>query len=129
MLIVIATLLDWVGFGSVGFNGFEIDFFGLLGIFTIVFGLAIAAAGAIHAFAPQVRDQMPQAIMGFTPPQVVTILSFTVFLWLFSFITIDILDAKIGIHLGWIGGALATAGGIMESRGGTTPTNQPPTSF
>lgn len=95
-----------------GTSGVSTDSFGLLGLFVLLFGAAIAGVAAVRAFAPQVN--LPSNIVGFTLDQVMVVLGFTAFLWTFAGITAD--GTAFGLHLSWIGAAVATVGSVLTAR-------------
>lgn len=105
VLLLLSSFLDW----GPSTNGFDTDVFGLLGIVTLLIGVAAAGIGGATAFAPQVK--LPQNILGFTIAQFVGALSFSAFIWLFGFQFADF--SEIGISLGWIGAVVAIAGAIV----------------
>ena len=113
-LMVIASFLDW----RLGNSGLSTDSFGLLGIFTLLFGIAIVGVAATRTFAPGVN--LPSHILGFSLDKLCVMLAFTVFLWTFGVISGEVIDA--GIHLTWIGAAVATVGGILSMRSNAAPT-------
>lgn len=107
-LMFIASFLDW----RPGTSGVSTDALGLMGILTLLFGAAIVAMAAIRAFAPQV--DLPREVAGLALDKIAVILSGSVFLWTFGMISADFVE--IGIHLTWIGAAVATVGGVMSLR-------------
>lgn len=109
VLMFIGSLLKWGGDTS----GVSTDALGLLGILTLLFGAAIAAVGGIRAFAPQ--TSLPAEIAGISLDKILVILAVSIFLWTFGMISAN--NIKIGIHLTWIGAAVAIVGGIMAVRG------------
>jgi len=113
ILMAIGTLLDWQKFGS-GI-GLSLDTFGLLGIFALLTGLALAAVGAIRAFGLSVA--LPEQILGFTLMQLLMIDAFAVFLWTFSHIASDFFGG--GMHLTWIGAVVAAVGAGLASKSAT----------
>lgn len=114
-LLFIGSFLDWWGFDSFGFSGTDTDVNGLQGLFALVIGAAIAVVAALSAFAPQVN--LPQRVAGFSLDRLLLMLAFSAFLMSFGaiFWDIDPIGPKIGIHLSWIGAAVATVGYFLES--------------
>lgn len=112
-LMFIGTFLDWLGFGPGAISGTEVDYFGLQGVFVLVMGAGIAALGVIRGFAPQVA--LPDSVGGIAIDRIVVIFGLAAFLVGFSLMFAE-LDAEIGLFAVWIGGALAVAGGTIESR-------------
>lgn len=106
--MVVGSLLKWVGDTS----GVSTDFMGLLGILTLLLGAAIAAIGAIRAFSP--GTALPDAVLGFTLDQLCLTSAFAIFLWTFALITED--GVKFGVHLTWIGAAVAAVGSTLATR-------------
>ncbi len=107
--MVLGSILDW----GPNTSGLSTSAVGLLGLFVLVFGLIIGLIGAIRAFG--VGIELPAQLLGFTQNQVAIVLGFTAFLWTFSTITRD--NSEFGLHLSWIGAAIATAGAFIEHRG------------
>jgi hypothetical protein len=105
ILMVLASLLNWGG----NMSGVNTDVLGLLGIFTLLFGLAIAAEAGLKAFSPNTK--LPTEVGGVDLDKISVILGMTVFLWTFGMITRD--GTQIGLHLAWISGAIVAAGGIL----------------
>lgn len=108
VLMFIGSILKW-RFES---SGVSTDSFGLLGLFVLVFGAAIAGIAAVRAFAPQVS--LPERIAGFSIDQIALILGFTAFVWTFTGITAT--GVEFGLHLSWIGAAAATVGAFLAQR-------------
>ena len=108
VLIVLGTILDW----GPSTSGMNTDFNGLFGIIALLIGIGLAAIGAIRAFSPS--TSLPDNIGGFSLDQLGFAESLAVFLFSFSLITED--GAKIGLHLTWIGGAIAIAGTVLSMR-------------
>ena len=115
----LGAILDWRG----GQSGINFDSMGLFGLLTLVIGAAVAGVAIVRAFAPQVS--LPENIMGFSLTQCSVAASLTVFLWTFGTISAEFVD--FGLHLAWIGGAAAVAGGVMAGTESTTsaPTGPP----
>lgn len=117
VLIALGTILDW----APSVSGLDTDINGLFGIIALLIGISLAAVGAIRAFSPS--TSLPNDIAGFTLDQLGFAESLAVFLFAFSLITED--GTKIGVHLTWIGAAVAIAGSILSMRSsdaGTTTT-------
>ena len=108
VLIVLGTILDW----GPGVSGLNTDFNGLFGIIALLIGIGLAAVGGIRAFSPS--TSLPENIAGFSLDQWGFAESLAVFLFSFSLITED--GSKIGLHLTWIGAAVAVAGTILSMR-------------
>lgn len=119
-LLFIGSFLDWFGFESFGFSGTDTDVNGLQGIFALVIGLAIGAVAALRAFAPQVN--LPDALAGIGRDKLLFMLAIGAFLMTFGaiFWSVDPLGPKIGLHMCWIGAALAIGGFFMDSNDATT---------
>ena len=105
VLLLLSSFLDWWG----PFSGFETDYFGLLGIFTLLIGIAAAGIGGATAFAPQIN--LPSNILGFTIAQFVGALAFSAFIWLFGFQFGQ--NSEFGLALGWIGAVVTIAGAVV----------------
>lgn len=105
ILMVIGSFLNW----GPSTSGLSTDALGLLGIFTLLFGAAIAAVAGIRSFAPQ--TSLPSEIAGLSLNKICGIFSLTIFLWTFG--TISRSGVKFGIHLTWIAAAIATVGVVM----------------
>ncbi|MGI9601272.1 MAG: hypothetical protein ACR2QE_05280 [Acidimicrobiales bacterium] len=108
ILMVLGPILKWGGDTS----GVSTDAAGLLGIIVLLSGLFILGVGAVRAFGIEVA--IPERIAGFTIEQICLIDGFAAFLWVFAFATED--GTKIGLHLTWLGAALATAGAAVAIR-------------
>ena len=113
--MVLASLLNWGG----NMSGVNTDVLGLLGIFTLLFGLAIAAEAGLKAFSPNTK--LPTDVGGVDLDKISVILGMTVFLWTFGMITRD--GTQIGLHLAWISGAIVAAGGILAIQDDDSATN------
>lgn len=109
VLMVLGSILDW----GPNTSGLSTSAVGLLGLFVLLFGLIIGLIGAIRAFG--VALELPAQLVGFTQDQIAIVLGFTAFLWTFGTITRD--NSAFGLHLTWIGAAVATAGAFIEHRG------------
>lgn len=107
-MIVLGTILDW----GPGVSGLNVDFNGLFGIIALLIGVGLAAVGAIKAFAPS--TSLPDDLGGFTLDQISFTAALAVFIFSFSLITED--GTKIGLHLTWIGAAVAVAGAVLSLR-------------
>ncbi len=111
-VMAIATLLDWrSGFGQ-GTSGLSLDTMGLFGIITLLIGIAIAAVGAISAFGLSVN--LPDRVLGHTLNQLMMVDAFIIFLWTFAWIAADFTGA--GVHLTWIGAAVAMVGAALADK-------------
>lgn len=108
VLMIIGSFLDW----RPGTSGISTDSLGLLGILTLLFGLGLAVKGGIKAFAPE--TELPEEVGGLSTDKISVFLSATIFLWTFGMISGDFVE--FGIHLTWIGAAIATVGGVMSFR-------------
>ena len=110
ILVIIATILDW----GPGTSGLSTDgFTGLLGILSLLVGLAVLAVGGVKAFSPSTR--LPASLAGFTMSQLAFTGAFAVFVWTFSLIGED--GVKFGVHLAWIGAAIVCVGAVLDNRG------------
>lgn len=112
-LMVIASFLTWGGDTS----GLSLDARGLLGILTLIFGAAILAVAAIRMFSPS--TSLPAEVVGFSLDKILVILAASVFLWTFGHISAS--GVKFGIHLTWIGAALAAVGGVLTMQDRSAP--------
>lgn len=110
ILMFIASILDW----RTGLSGLSTTASGLLGIITLLTGAEIAAVGGLRAFGA--GDKLPDQVLGVSVDKWSVIMSLTVFFWTFGMISGGSLE--IGIHLTWIGAAIATAGGVLAARDG-----------
>ncbi len=108
ILMFVGSLLSW----RPDTSGVSTDAFGLLGILTLLFGLLIAGLGGIKAFATGV--EIPSEVLGISMDKVAVILSVSIFLWAFGAIAANFIE--FGVHLTWIGAAIATVGGVLASR-------------
>lgn len=108
MVIALGSILDW----GPSTSGLDTDLNGLFGIICLVIGIALAAVGAIRAFSPS--TSLPDNIAGFSLNELGFAEALAVFLGSFALITED--GTKIGLHLTWIGGAVALAGVILSMR-------------
>lgn len=122
VLLFIASFLDWVSFGPVGFNGWETDGFGLHGIFVAIIGAAVAIGVALTTFG---NVSLPTNVLGFSLNQVYLVVSFAAFLIMFGNQFRS--DTDIGVLLGWIAAAVMTAGAFMEEQ--SPAGSSPPTQF
>jgi len=105
ILMALGTFLDWVPRSS----GLSFGSMGLFGIITLVIGIGIGAVGAINAFGLPV--ELPDKIFGYTPGQLAMIDAFIVFIWTFALVATDFAEA--GIHMTWIGAAMAMVGAAL----------------
>jgi len=113
VLTALGSVLKWRGFGfGSDISGLSFDNMGLFGLLVLVIGLALAAIGGIRAFAPD--TSLPESIAVFTLDQALFILAVTVFLW--SFALISATAVKVGVHLTWIGAAIAAVGLALGMR-------------
>ena len=87
VVLIIATFLDW----GPSLNGFETDFFGLLGIFTLIIGITTGVNAGLDSFAPQI--DRPDGFLGMTRDQISVALGFSAFVWLFG-----LQSAERGMH-------------------------------
>ncbi|MGI9625139.1 MAG: hypothetical protein ACR2PK_20100 [Acidimicrobiales bacterium] len=111
-LMIIGSFLDW----GPGTSGLSTDVLGLLGILTLLIGLVLAIKGGINAFAPE--TDLPDELGGLSTDKISVFLSASIFLWTFGLISADFVE--IGVHLTWIGAAVATVGGVMTLRDADT---------
>lgn len=123
VVLFIATLLDWQSSGSVGFNGWETDFYGLHGIIVALIAADVAVTAALRQFTDV---NLPDQILGFSVNQLNLVLGFAAFLITFGNIVLE--SVAIGIHLGWIASAVIVAAAIMDMREGDTA-DAAPTQF
>jgi len=122
-ILIIATFLDW----GPNVNGFDTDFVGLLGIFTLLIGLATAVNAGLDSFAPQVNR--PDGFLGMSRNQISVALGFSAFIWFFGYQFRD--GSDFGVTLGWIGAAAVVAGGIVADMQSSPKSSGPgqPTQF
>ena len=133
VVLFISTFLDWYSvsgesFGgfesrSFGYNAWETDGFGLLGIFCALIGLVIGGAVAAKQFG---NVTLPDSIAGFTSQQLHLILSAFALL-----ITVAIIfrgEVGIGLWLAVIASGVMVAGAVMDQREGEVAAS-PPTQF
>lgn len=122
-ILIIVTFLDW----GPEVNGFETDFVGLLGIFTLIIGIAAAVNAGLEAFAPQV--ERPDGALGMSRDQIAAALGFAAFCWFLGFQFLD--GAEFGVTLGWIGAAAVVAGSVItrKSSPASSPGSDQPTQF
>ena len=118
VLLFIASLLDWVEFGS------KTEVFGITWIFTLVIGGGIALLVVLTTFA---NVSLPDNILGLSMTQVYLMLSFAAFLMTFG-LQIGGEFREIGVLLGWIASAVMVAGAFMEEQGAGGG-SAPPTQF
>jgi hypothetical protein len=107
-LMAISTFINWrndeAGLGNA--------LFGLLGLLTLVFALAIIAVGAIRLADSDLK--LPQSVAGFSVEQLVTIMAVAVLVPTFGSLSGERVNG--GLHLAWLGAALAAAGGLLAAR-------------
>ena len=117
-MIILGLILDW----GPGVNGLNVNFLnGLFGIVALMIGIGLVALGAIQLFSPS--TSLPSGFAGFSLGEIAVTQAFTVFLWSFALVALD--GAKIGLHLTWIGAAVAVAGSVLtlrNSAGSSSPT-------
>jgi hypothetical protein len=113
--MAISTFVNWrndeAGLGNA--------LFGLLGLLTLVFALAIIAVGAIRLADTDLK--LPQSVAGFSVEQLVTILAIAVLVPTFGSLSGEE-RVNGGLHLAWLGAALAAAGGLLAARNSETAT-------
>lgn len=107
-VMVLGSILKWFE----GTSGLETDVTGLLGIFVLLSGLLVIGVGAVRAFGANVN--LPDDIAGFSLDQICLFDAFAAFLWTFALVVED--GNKIGLHLSWLGAAVAVAGAVLSSR-------------
>lgn len=112
VLIALGSILDWFGGFGGGASGLNTDLNGLFGIIALLIGIGLAAVGGIKAFSPS--TSLPDNIAGFTLDQISLTEALAVFVFSFSLITES--GSKIGLHLTWIGAAVAIAGSVLALR-------------
>jgi hypothetical protein len=132
-VLLISTFLEWTEgvdlgeFGSSdGFSGIDTDAFGLLGIWCLLIGGAVAVLTALTTFG---NINLPARVLGFTWTQLYLMFGLAAFLITFGLQFID--GTAFGVTLGWIASAVIVAGAFMELQsegkragsvgGGTTP--------
>lgn len=111
----IGSLLKW----RFDVSGVSNDLHGIFGILTLLFGLLIAAVAGIRTFGAGV--ELPDSILGMSLEKIAAILSVSIFIPAFGLIAGQ--SVKFGVHLTWIGAAIATAGAVLAIRneGAGTP--------
>ena len=128
VVMIIASFLDWSEeffFGG-GSAGLSTDRFGLLGIFTLVIGIATAVNGGLEAFAPQVKR--PDGALSMSRDQIAVALGFAAFFWSFGLLFAE--ATKIGLILAAIGAAAVAVGGVLTDTQATPRTGpDQPTQF
>lgn len=112
VLLAISTFIDWAGSGSFGVNGLETDAFGLLGIFVLLIGIAVAGITAAVNFG---NVQLPEKVMGFTMDQVMMELGVIAFVPTFAMQFAS--GTKFGITLAWLSSAAIVVGGVLKEKG------------
>lgn len=127
-VLFISTFFAWfsvdTGFGTFSENGISTDGGpGLLGVWCLIIGAAVAAGVAATTFA---NVSLPDRIVGFTREQVYLILGFAAFLITFGRVFAG--DTGIGLWLGVLGSAAIVVGAFMEQNEGAG-TSSPPTQF
>lgn len=108
LVIALGSILDW----RTGTSGLSFDSTGLFGILVLLMGLGIAFLGAQSAFGLSVG--LPEKIAGLSLGQWALIEAFTCFIWAFALISADFIEA--GVHITWLGGAIATVGAVLNLR-------------
>lgn len=123
VVLILATFLDW----GPEVNGFETDFVGLLGIFSLIIGIATAVNAGLESFAPQI--ERPDGFIGMTRDQISVALGFSAFIWFFGFQFLD--GAEFGVTLGWIGALAVVVGGVLTDMQSSPSSSGPsqPTQF
>ena len=122
-VVFLSTFINWFGSGSYGFSAWETEYFGFIGIFVAVMGLATAITVGLTTFA---GTALPANIAGFTWNQIYLSFAFTC-----TVITLGFLFAgqvKFGLILALLGSAVMLAGAFMESQTTAKPSG-PPTAF
>ncbi len=122
-VVFLASFLHWFGAGSFGYNAWETNAFGFVGIFVAIMGLATAVTVGLTTFA---GTKLPADILGFTWNQIYVTFSFAC-----TIVTLGYLFAgnvKFGLILALIGSASMLAGAFMESQATAKPAG-PPTAF
>ena len=118
-VLLISTFLDWVSVSAGGFsfgeNAWDTDFFGLLGIFCALIGLAVGGGVALMTFG---NVTMPDEILGFSHDQLHFILGVEALVITLGFIFRG--DVGIGLWLGLIASAVIVAGAFMDMRADTS---------
>ena len=109
-LLFIASFLKWAN-SFVSVNGLDTDFNGMLGIFTLLIGLAVAGITAATTFG---EVKLPEQVLGFTIDQIVMKLGFAAFLITFGLQFRS--SAAFGITLAWIASAAIVAGSVLKQR-------------
>ena len=127
-VLFISTFLDWfsvsAGGFSVGANAWEVDGFGLLGIFCAAIGVIIGGGVAASNFG---NVSMPDRMLGFNHDQVHFILSSFALLVTVGFLFRG--DVGIGLILGLIASGVMVAGSFMDMQATGGNGDAPPTQF
>ncbi len=124
-VLLLSSFLAWFSVSAGGFSssasGWDVDFFGLHGIFVAIIGLVIGGGVALQTFG---NMSMPDRILGFDHDQIHMVLGFSAFLITFGRQFQS--EAGIGILLGWIASAVIVAGAYMDMKadGGEAPPTQ-----
>ena len=111
--MVLGPILKWVG----DTRGVSTTATGLLGVLVLLSGLLVIAVGAIRAFNVEVA--LPDEIAGFSVEQICLCDAFASFLWTFAYIFES--GTKIGLHVTWLGAAVATTGAALAMRQPAAP--------
>lgn len=117
VVVVLGTILNW----GPEISGLNTDINGFFGILALLMGIAMAAVGGIKAFSP--TTTLPEEFLGMSLGQWMFAAAFAVFLGSFSLITED--GTKIGVHLTWLGAAVAAVGAILFIRNDSVGTSMP----
>lgn len=118
ILMLVGPVLNWFP----GARGIEVDLFGLLGLFIVLAGLFVLAFGAVRAF--DLETGLPDEVGGFRIEQFCVVDAFASFLWSFALVFES--GTRFGLHITWVGAAVATAGGLLALRQPAGSTAPPP---
>lgn len=122
-VLFLSTFFHWFGSGGYGINAWETEYFGLLGIFVALMGLATAVGVGLTTFGGQ---KLPAQVLGFTINQIYLIFGFTC-----SVVTLGFLFAgqvKFGLILALLASAAMLVGAFLENQASSKP-SAPPTAF
>ena len=122
-VLFLGTFLDWFGSGGFGFNAWETEYFGFLGIFVALMGLATAVGVGLSTFGGQ---KLPANVLGFTINQIYLMFGFTCSVVTLGFVFAG--EVKFGLILALLGSAAMLVGAFMENQAAAKP-SAPPTAF
>ena len=122
-VLVISSFFDWFGEGSFGYNAYETDYFGLVGIMLVLMALVTAITVGLTTFA---GTKLPADVLGFSWNQIYLTFAFTS-----TVVTVGYLftgHVKFGLFLALLASLAMLAGAFMETQATAKPSG-PPTAF